>query len=134
MECIEDNERHKKVKEKQIANEIQREKDEYEKMKLEREREIEQEKEKERQKIKIMMENGAFVQNQMKEREEKEKSGWKEKYEEGRKIKQACDNYNNCIEMIKQQKIAELRALNIKDKYILPVEKYTPFKSYKSGK
>jgi hypothetical protein len=134
MECIEDNERHKKVKEKQIADEIQREKDEYEKMKLEREREIEQEKEKERQKIKIMMENGAFVQNQMKEREEKEKSGWKEKYEEGRKIKQACDNYNNCIEMIKQQKIAELRALNIKDKYILPVEKYTPFKSYKSGK
>ena len=44
MECIEDNENHKKVKEKQKADEIQREKDEYEKMKLERQREIEEEK------------------------------------------------------------------------------------------
>ena len=31
--------------------------------------------------------------------------------------------------MIKQQKIAELRALNIKDKYITQVEKYNPIKS-----
>jgi hypothetical protein len=134
MECIEDNENHKKVKEKQKADEIQREKDEYEKMKLERQREIEEEKEKQREKIKVLMENGAFVQNQMKEREEKDRSGWKEKYEEGRKIRKMNDDYYNSVEMIKQQKIAELRALNIKDKYILPVEKYTPYKSFKSGK
>ena len=134
MECIEDNEKHKKVKEKQIADEIKREKEEYEKMKLERERQIEEEKEKERQKIKILMKNGEFVQNQMKEKEEKNRSGWKEKFEEGRKIKKIHDDYYNSIEMIKQQKIAELRALNIKDKYILPVEKYNPIKSFKSGK
>ncbi len=134
MECIEDNEKHKKVKEKQMADEIKREKDEYEKMKIEREREIEEEKEKQRKKIKILMENGEFVQNQIKEREEKERSGWKEKFEEGRKIRKIHDDYYNSVEMIKQQKIAELRALNIKDKYILPVEKYTPFRSFKSGK
>ena len=94
----------------------------------------EEEKEKQREKIKVLMENGEFVQNQMKEREEKDRSSWKEKYEEGRKIKQLSDAYYNSIEMIKQQKIAELRALNIKDKYILPVEKYNPYKSFKGGK
>ncbi len=133
-ECIEDNERHKKVKEKQIADELKREKEEYERLQKQREKEIEEEKEKQREKIKLMMENGAFVQNQMKEREEKDRSIWKEKFEEGRKINQIHDAYYNSIEMIKQQKIAELRALNIKDKYILPVEKYNPIKSFKSGK
>ena len=44
------------------------------------------------------------------------------------------DDYYTSIEMIKQQKIAELKALNIKDKYILPVEKYNPIKSFKAGK
>jgi hypothetical protein len=41
------------------------------------------------------------------------------------------EDYYNSIEMIKQQKIAELKALNIKDKYILPVEKYQPLKKFK---
>ena len=134
MECIEDNENHKKVKEKQTIDEINKEKEEYEKMKKEREREIEEEKEKRREKIKIIMENGAFVKNQIKEKEEKEKLNWKEKYEEGRKIKQFNEQYYNSIEMIKQQKIAELKALNIQDKYILPVEKYNTIKSFKNGK
>ena len=133
MECIEDNENHKKVKEKQIVDEINKEKEEYEKMKKKREKEIEEEKEKRREKIKKIMENGEFVKNQIKEKEDKEKLNWKEKYEEGRKIKQFNDQYYNSIEMIKQQKIAELKALNIQDKYILPVEKYNPLKSFKSG-
>ena len=133
MECIEDNENHKKVKEKQIVDEINKEKEEYEKMKKKREKEIEEEKEKRREKIKKIMENGEFVKNQIKEKEDKEKLNWKEKYEEGRKIKQFNDQYYNSIEMIKQQKIAELKALNIQDKYILPVEKYNPIKSFKSG-
>ena len=65
--------------------------------------------------------------------EEKAKSGWKEKYEEGRKAKKLYDDYYAGIEMIKQQKIAELKALNIKDKYILPVEKFNPIKAFKHG-
>ena len=100
-------------------------------MRKEREKEIEEEKEREREKIKLMMENGAYVKNQIKEKEEKEKGNWKVKFEEGRKVKQMNDDYYNSIEMIKQQKIAELRALNIKDKYILPVEKYKPIKNFK---
>ena len=131
-ECIEENEIHKKVKEKQRADEIMEEKKEYEKLEKEREREIEKEKERKREKIKLLMENGDFVKNQMKEKEEKNKNNWKEKYEEGRKVKKMKEDYYNSIEMIKQQKIAELRALNIKEKYILPVEKYNPIKSLKS--
>ncbi len=130
-ECIEENEKHKKVKERNIEDEIMKEKEDYERMRKEREKEIEEEKEREREKIKLMMENGAYVKNQIKEKEEKEKGNWKEKFEEGRKVKQMNDDYYNSIEMIKQQKIAELRALNIKDKYILPVEKYKPIKNFK---
>jgi len=131
MECIRENENHKKVKEIQMNDEIRKEKEEYEKMKKEREKEIEEEKERKREKIKLIMENGNFVKNQIKEKEEKERGNWKEKYEEGRKVKQMHEDYYNSIEMIKQQKIAELKALNIKDKYILPVEKYQPLKKYK---
>ena len=130
-ECIEDNEMHKKTKEKQMADHLNNEKEEYEKLQKERQRQLEEEKEKQRKKIQLMMENGDFVKNQIQEKAEKDKILMKEKYEEGRKLKQLHDAYYNSIEMIKQQKIAELRALNIKDKYILPVEKY---KVIKKGK
>ena len=130
-ECIEDNEMHKKTKEKQMADHLNNEKEEYEKLEKERQRQLEEEKEKQKKKIQLMMENGDFVKNQIQEKAEKDKILMKEKYEEGRKLKQLHDAYYNSIEMIKQQKIAELRALNIKDKYILPVEKY---KVIKKGK
>ena len=130
-ECIEDNEMHKKTKEKQMADHLNNEKEKYEKLEKERQRQLEEEKEKQRKKIQLMMENGDFVKNQIQEKAEKDKILMKEKYEEGRKLKQLHDAYYNSIEMIKQQKIAELRALNIKDKYILPVEKY---KVIKKGK
>ena len=130
-ECIEDNEMHKKTKEKQMADHLNNEKEEYEKLEKERQRQLEEEKEKQRKKIQLMMENGDFVKNQIQEKAEKDKILMKEKYEEGRKLKQLHDAYYNSIEMIKQQKIAELRALNIKDKYILPDEKY---KVIKKGK
>ena len=98
-ECIEEK-KHRKIKEEMKANEIMKEKEEYERMAKERQREIEEEKEKQRQKIKLLMENGNMN-----------------------------DAYYNNLDLIKKQKIEELRALNIKDKYILPVEKYNPIKS-----
>jgi len=132
-ECIEENEKHKKIKEKKMCEEICKEKEVYEMLRREREKEIEEEKERERKKIKLLMENGEFVKNQIQEKEEKNSHIWKEKFEEGRKIKQMNDAYYNSIEMIKRQKIAELKALNIKDKYILPVEKYQPIRKLKSN-
>ena len=128
-ECIEENDRHMKIKEEIKANEIKKEKEEYEKLAKEQLRQIEEEKEKQRQKIKLLIENGNMVKNQIIEKEEKDRIKLLEKNEDRKKEKQKYDAYYKSIEMIKQQKIGELRALNIKDKYITQVEKYNPIKS-----
>ena len=130
-ECLEENERHRKIKEEMKIKEIMKEKEEYEKLAKIREREIEEEKEKQRQKIKLLMENGNIVKNQIIEKEEKNKKLKNEVFEERKKVKQISDSYYNSVDLIKKEKIAELRALNIKDKYILPVEKYNPDKSFR---
>ena len=128
-ECIEENEKHRKIKEEMKINEIIKEKEEYERLAKERQREIEEEKEKQRQKIKLLIENGNMVKNQIIEKEEKNKKKLNEKYEDMKKIRQMNDAYYNSVDLIKKQKIEELRAMNINEKYILPVEKYTPRKS-----
>jgi hypothetical protein len=128
-ECIEENEKHIKIKEEMKANEIKKEKEEYERLAKERQREIEEEKERQRQKIKILMENGNVVKNQIVERQEKERKLINEKVEDKKKIIQEHDAYYQSVDMIKKQKIAELRAMNINEKYIVPVEKYNPIKS-----
>ena len=128
-ECIEENEKHRRIKEEIKANEIMKEKEEYERLAKERQREIEEEKEKQRQKIKLLMENGNMVKNQIIEKEEKNRKLKKEIDEERKKVNQMNEAYYNSVDLIKQQKIAELRAMNIKDKYIVPVEKYNPVKS-----
>ena len=128
-ECIEENEKHIKIKEEMKANEIKKEKEEYERLAKERQREIEEEKERQRQKIKILMENGNVVKNQIIERKEKERKLINEKVEDKKKIIQEHDAYYQSVDMIKKQKIAELRAMNINEKYIVPVEKYNPIKS-----
>ena len=128
-ECIEENEKHIKIKEEMKANEIKKEKEEYERLAKERQREIEEEKERQRQKIKILMENGNVVKNQIIERQEKERKLINEKVEDKKKIIQEHDAYYQSVDMIKKQKIAELRAMNINEKYIVPVEKYNPIKS-----
>ena len=128
-ECIEENEKHIKIKEEIKANELMKEKEEYERLAKERQREIEDEKEKQRQKIKLLIENGNMVKNQIIEKKEKDKKILNEKFEDKKKILQEYDNYYNSVDLIKKQKIAELRAMNIKEKYIVPVEKYNPIKS-----
>ena len=128
-ECIEENEKHRRIKEEMKANEIMKEKEEYERLAKERQREIEEEKEKQRQKIKLLMENGNMVKNQIIEKEEKNRKLKNEIFEERKKIKQLHDAYYTNLDLIKKQKIEELRALNIDDKYIVPVEKYNPIKS-----
>ena len=128
-ECIEENEKHRKIKEEMKINEIIKEKEEYERLAKERQREIEEEKEKQRQKIKLFIENGNMVKNQIIEKEEKNKTKLNEKYEDMKKIRQMNDAYYNSVDLIKKQKIEELRAMNINEKYIVPVEKYTPIKS-----
>ena len=84
---------------------------------------------KQRQKIKLLIENGNMVKNQIIEKEEKNRKKLNEKYEDMKKIRQMNDVYYNSVDLIKKQKIEELRAMNINEKYIVPIEKYTPIKS-----
>ena len=128
-DCIEENEKHRKIKEEMKINEIIKEKEEYERLAKERQREIEEEKEKQRQKIKLLIENGNMVKNQIIEKKEKNRKKLNEKYEDMTKIRQMNDAYYNSVDLIKKQKSEELRAMNINEKYIVPVEKYTPIKS-----
>ena len=128
-ECYEENDRHMKIKEEIKANELKKEKEEYEKLAKERQRQIEEEKEKQRQKIKLLIENGNMVKNQIIEKKEKDRKLLLEKNEDRKREKQKYDTYYKSVEMIKQQKIAELRALNIQEKYLSQVEKYNPIKS-----
>ena len=128
-ECIEENEKHRKIKEEIKANEIMKEKEEYERLVKERQREIEEEKERQRQKIKLLIENGEMVKNQIIEKEQKNKKLLNEVIEDRDKIRKMNDDYYNSVDLIKKQKIAELRAMNIKEKYIVPLEKYNPIKS-----
>ena len=124
QEMIEENEKHKKVKEKQAIEEKKLEKEDYEKLLKERQIEIENEKEKQRLKILKLMENGEDLKKQIDEKNEKEKKFRIHELEEGKKTKKVVDDYFACVEMIKQQRLAELKSLNIKDKYLVDLENF----------
>ena len=124
VEMMEENEKHKKVKEKQAIEEKNNEKKEYEKLLRERQIEIENEKEKQRLKILKLMENGEDLKKQITEKSEKERKFKIHEVEEGKKTKKYVDDYFASVEMIKQQKLAELKALNIKDKYLVDLENF----------
>ena len=57
-------------------------------------------------------------------KEEKERIKNRELQEEGRKEKQLRDDWKLRMEMIKNQKIQELKNLGIKHKYIADLENY----------
>ena len=124
MEMMEENEKHKKIKEQQEIEEKNKEQKEYEKLLRERQIEIENEKEKQRLKILKLMENGEDLKKQITEKSEKERKFKIHEVEEGKKTKKVVDDYFASVEMIKQQKLAELKALNIKDKYLVDIENF----------
>jgi DNA polymerase-3 subunit alpha len=68
--------------------------------------------------------NKIEIEKQIVDREEREKIKKLKELEEGKKIKKEQDKYLMSLEEIRKQKIKELKDLNIKDEYILPLEKY----------
>jgi hypothetical protein len=87
-------------------------------------KDIEREKEIEKMKKEENLKNQEAILKQIAEKEELGKNAYLEKIEEGRKIKEKMDEYKKNLEAFRRQKIAELKALNIKDKYIVPLELY----------
>ncbi len=119
-----ENKKQKEAKEKILAEEAQREKEEFNKRIMEQMKEIEKEKQLALKKKEDNLKNQEAILKQIAEKEELGKNSYQEKMEEGRKIKEKLDEYKKNLEAIRRQKIAELKSLNIKDKYIVPLEMY----------
>ena len=121
---VNENRKQKEVKEKLLAEEAIREKAEFNKMVQEQLKDIEREKEIEKMKKEENLKNQEAILKQIAEKEELGKNAYLEKIEEGRKIKEKMDEYKKNLEAFRRKKIAELKALNVKDKYIVPLELY----------
>ena len=119
-----ENKKQKEAKEKILAEEAEKEKEEFNKRIMEQMKEMEKEKEIALKKKEDNLKNQEAILQQIAQKEELGKNSYQEKMEEGRKIKEKLDEYKKNLEAIRRQKIAELKSLNIKDKYIVPLEMY----------
>ena len=119
------NARQKLDKELQVAEEAKQEQEEFERIIKEHEKEIEATKERERIKLKKLLDHNKDLRIQIAQREEKERLNKREILEEGRKNKQKADIYSASIEAIRKDKIRQLRDMNINEKYIVPLERFS---------
>lgn len=124
-EMVESNDLMLKIKKSLGEKEIEKDKEIIDKMNLENQKEEEEEKIKKRIKLEKMIENKIELDKQIMNKEQREKNKRKKELEEGKKIMKEQDNYLKSLEEIRQQKIKELKDLNIKDAYIVPLEKYS---------
>ena len=123
-EMIESNDLMLKIKKNLGEKEIQKDNEIFQKMKLESKKEEEEEKIKKKIKIEKMLENKIELEKQIKGKEQREKNKRIKELEEGKKIRKEQDSYMKSLEEIRQQKIQELKDLNIKNTYITPLEKF----------
>ena len=119
------NARQKLDKELQLAEEAKKEQEEFERIIKEQEKEIEEIKERERIKLKKMLDHNKDLRIQIAQKEERERLNKREILEEGRKTKQKADIYSESIEAIRKDKIRQLRDMNINEKYIVPLERFS---------
>ena len=104
--------------------EIEKDKKMMEKIKKENEKEKEEERIKEKIKLEKLLANRIELEKQIVDKEEKDRIKKVKELEEGKKIKKEQDKYLMSLEEIRRQKIKELKDLNIKDAYIVPLKTY----------
>ena len=107
-----------------LAEQARQEKEEHERIVKRQLEEVENDRRIEEEKKKMRYENKAELEKMIKIKEELSKVGYKEVLEEGRVIKQNNDDWRQRMEKIKQEKIEELKKLNIVPKYIADLEKF----------
>ena len=107
------------------AEEAKKEQEEFERIIKEHEKEIEAMKERERIKLKKMLDHNKDLRIQIAQKEERERLNKREILEEGRKNRQKNDIYSESIEAIRKDKIRQLREMNINEKYIVPLERFS---------
>ena len=123
-ELLESNNRQKIQKQNQLAEQARQEQIEYERIIKKQLDEMEKERKAEEEKKRMRYENNQDIRKLIKLREEKERLEAKEILEEGRKDKQKYDRWKERMERIKQQKIQELKDLNVHPIYIADLERY----------
>jgi hypothetical protein len=84
----------------------------------------EEERIKEKIKLEKLLANKIMLEKQIVDKEEKDRIKKVKELEEGKKIKKEQDKYLMSLEEIRRQKIKELKDLNIKDAYIVPLKTY----------
>ena len=124
-ELLKANAKQKLDKEIQLAEEAKKEQDEFNRIIKEHQKEILLSKEREKNRIKKLLDHNKDLRIQIAEKEEKERIHKREILEEGRKIRQNNDEYINNIEQIRKDKINKLRKMNINEKYIVPLERFS---------
>ena len=123
-ELIANNNRQKLQKQNQLAEQARQEQAEYERIIKKQLEDMEKEKKIEEEKKRMRYENNQDIRKLIKLREEKERLEAKEILEEGRKIRQKNDIWKERMEKIRQQKIQELRDLNVHPIYIADLERF----------
>ena len=125
QDLLEANAKQKLDKEAQLVEEAIKEKEEFDRIIKEYQKEMEAYKERERIKLKKMLDHNADIRIQIAQKEERERLNKREILEEGRKNKQKNDIYSESIEAIRKDKIRQLREMNINEKYIVPLERFS---------
>ena len=123
-ELLKSNNRQKIQKQNQLAEQARQEQAEYERIIKKQLDDMEKERKIEEEKKRMRYENNQDIRKLIKLREEKERLEAKEILEEGRKQKQKNDLWRERMERIKQQKIQELKDLNVHPIYIADLERY----------
>ena len=124
QELMESNERQRLDKQKQLAEQARQEQQEYQRIVKQQLEEIEKERRVEEDKKKKLYENTQDLRKLIKLKEEKERLQSREVLEDGRKAKQARDDWRIRMEKIKNQKIQDLKNLGVQQKYIADLERY----------
>jgi hypothetical protein len=123
-EMIKDNEMAKLAKKELNEKNAIREKEEFNKIIQDQIKEEEKEKQKQKYLQELRNKNKEELIKQIQELENKNAGQKREILEEGRMIKTKLNEYKKNLEAIRQQKIKDLQALNIKEKYIVPIRQY----------
>lgn len=118
------NEQQKMDKELRLAEQAKIEKEEYNRIIEAQLKSQEEERRRDEERVKMRYDHNHELRRQIKVREELEKQKKREELEEGRKMKQKVKSIKSHIERIKEEKLAELKSLNVQDKYVTPLIKY----------
>lgn len=124
-DLLRSNEKQKIDKELKLAEQAKQEQNEYERIIKKQISDLEEEKKREEEKKNMRYEHNLELRRQIKTREEFEKLLKRSALEEGRGVKQKQESYNAKLEMIKKEKLKELKQLNVDEKYIVDLERYT---------